>query len=178
MIQNYGLIVQDHKIKVNEEVRSLRSKEHKETIEQLLDRFHALRIQSGVRGSHVLISYLLRTLLSDLVRTINITFVSASTNDKNNVEFVCSTARTLHNQERSLDVAATGSKCSSFSGSVPSSTLKKSKFAPSSPADNAGNQKVKPRKFCSFHRVTTHDIEDCQARKKDEEPKVKNKCRR
>ncbi|KAG1179440.1 hypothetical protein G6F70_000700 [Rhizopus microsporus] len=88
LIQTYGPSVQDHKIKANEELHSLGFKEHKETIEQFLDRFHALRIRSGVRGSHVLISYLLRAFPSNLVLTINITFASASTNDNNNVDFV------------------------------------------------------------------------------------------
>ncbi|CEJ03450.1 hypothetical protein RMCBS344292_17435 [Rhizopus microsporus] len=97
LFQNYGLTFQYHKIKANEELHSLHFKEHKETIEQFLDRFHALRIRFGACDSHVLISYLLRALPSDLVRTTNITFVSASANVKNNVDFIYSTARTLHN---------------------------------------------------------------------------------
>ncbi|ORE12373.1 hypothetical protein BCV71DRAFT_281824 [Rhizopus microsporus] len=120
LFQNYGLTFQYHKIKANEELHSLHFKEHKETIEQFLDRFHALRIRFGACDSHVLISYLLRALPSDL----------------------------------------------------------KSEFAPSSSAGSTGNQKSKSNKFCSFHRVTIHNTEGCQARKKGEEPKAKNRCRR
>ncbi|CEG70961.1 hypothetical protein RMATCC62417_06769 [Rhizopus microsporus] len=39
LIQTYDLTVQDHKVKANEELHSLRFKEHKETTEQFLDRF-------------------------------------------------------------------------------------------------------------------------------------------
>ncbi|KAL4209287.1 hypothetical protein CU097_007728 [Rhizopus azygosporus] len=122
LFQNYGLTFQYHKIKANEELHSLHFKEHKETIEQFLDRFHALRIR--------------------------------------------------------LDAADTGTKRLSSSVAVLSSSLKKSEFAPSSSAGSTGNQKSKSNKFCSFHRVTIHNTEGCQARKKGEEPKAKNRCRR
>lgn len=87
LVQTYGLTIHDHKIKANEELHPSYFNEHKEAIEQFLDRFHALSIRSDVHDSHVLISYLLRVLPSNLVRTVNITFASVSAND-NSVDFV------------------------------------------------------------------------------------------
>ncbi|KAF7720444.1 hypothetical protein EC973_008684, partial [Apophysomyces ossiformis] len=177
LVKNYGLTVEDNKAHAHEELLSMRFKEQKETIEQFIDRYNALHIRSGVSDAHVLIRYFLRALPADLVSNINITLESASTEAKNNLKFICSKARNLYNQARSLDTTATGFKRSSSSAASPSDSLKKSKHAPSSSA-SIGKQKVKTGKFCSFHRVTTHNTKECEARKKGEEPKVKNKCRR
>ncbi|KAF7720459.1 hypothetical protein EC973_008434, partial [Apophysomyces ossiformis] len=140
LVKNYGLTVEDNKARAHEELLSMRFKEQKETIEQFIDHYNALRIRSGVSDAHVLIQYFLRALPANLVSNINITLESASTEAKNNLEFICSKARNLYNQARSLDTTATGFKRSSSSAAGPSDSLKKSKHAPSSSA-SIGKQK-------------------------------------
>ncbi|OBZ89801.1 hypothetical protein A0J61_02133, partial [Choanephora cucurbitarum] len=142
-----------------------------ETIEQFIDKFNTLRIKSGVQDSHVLVNYFLEALPNELVERFNITLESVSTEKK----------RPAHVQYET----SSGSKRSS---SLPNTQVNRDQGSSSDhklvrfPRPTSGfavsEKKPKTGMFCAFHRVTTHNTEECQARKRGDVPKNKNNCRR
>ncbi|KAI9485498.1 MAG: hypothetical protein EXX96DRAFT_645442 [Benjaminiella poitrasii] len=145
---------------------------------------NSCNIRSSIRDSHVLVKYFLRALSTQLVERINLTLESAVDGSKNNLEFVCSKARNLHNQDRSFRACSVTKNKRSFSASDDPQGSSRSKYVPtkksslsssslSSSSHGRKRPKIRSGKFCSFHRVTSHNTDECEALKRGDTPKEK-----
>ncbi|OBZ81620.1 hypothetical protein A0J61_10331 [Choanephora cucurbitarum] len=183
LIRKYRMTSDDSKLQAHKEFSKIRFNHKQDTIEHFIDKFNTLRIKSAVRDSHVLANYFLKALLADLVDRIGDPLESVSTEKKTSLEYVFSRVRNLFNQALSNRDANTESKrnimpSTQVQENGDSSNHKCVRFSRPVTGTSTPIDKPRPGKYCSFHRVTTHSTDECEARKRGEQPKAKSSCRR
>jgi transposase InsO family protein len=166
------------------------SKRSSETIEQYIDRFNSLRRRANLNDSCLLVSTFLRGLPDSFQEGMAYTMNMASETQNQNLEYVCAVARNLDSRlapmranKRSGDhhKESLDNKRSKVSVGNSSSYFPKGAAASKYASEPSSSSSTRDKKglFCSFHRTTTHNTEDCKAIKLGGKPKPgPGDCRR
>lgn len=139
-----------------------------ETIEQFIDRFNSLRRRANnqVLSDALLLDAFGQALPGDMYIQLSNASMFLPDNQKNNVDFMMATAKESYNNHFGINARRTPKRPRDRDDSVADSVRgsSHSKWASPPATKVSRNNKAKTsNKFCSFHRVTTHNTAECRA---------------
>ncbi|KAG1128295.1 hypothetical protein G6F38_013626 [Rhizopus arrhizus] len=142
-----------------------------ETVDQYVERFNNLRRLAQIQDRCVLTRCFLIGLQADIYKKVIVSLANCTDAQKESVDYVVKLAKTLYHSlykvRRVANAAHTPAGPSMVNDSSSSSSgRKKSSAFVSGSAVRSAPYPQASRKYCRFHKTTTHSNDECRAMKK------------